>query len=62
MKKYLIKVMLDFYTDVEVEADNVYEANKLAEIEAARIYSVFNHDSREVEPFDHATGYDPEEA
>jgi hypothetical protein len=62
MKKYVVKVMLDFYTDVEVEANNGYEANELAEIEASRIYSVFNHDSKMVEPFDHTTGYEPEEA
>ena len=62
MKKYVVKVMLDFYTDVEVEANNIYEANELAEIEANRIYSVFSHDSRGVEPFDTVTAYDPEEA
>ena len=61
MAKYLVKVMLDFEAEFVVEADDVYQANAMAEAKAGEVYSVWNEDKEVSEPFAFITGYDPEE-
>jgi isocitrate lyase len=61
MAKFLVQVMLDYEAALIVEADDVYQANAMAEAKAQKIYNVWNEDSEENESFHSITAYDPVE-
>jgi hypothetical protein len=61
MAEYVVKVSLEFNTDFIVEANDVYQANSMAEALALESYSVYNNDSKEYQSWDYITGFDPEE-
>jgi hypothetical protein len=61
MKKYVVKVSLEFRTDVVVEANDVYEANELARNIVSNNYTVYNTETEEWNNFGFITPYDPEE-
>ena len=61
MKKYLVKVMFEFDEDIEVEANDPYEANAIAEAVMAEAYSIVNNNTKELLPFQSIVAYDPEE-
>ena len=60
MSKYLVKVWLEYETDIEVEANDVYEANQIAEQEVAEMYTVLSSTDEYLD-FTSITAYDPEE-
>ena len=61
MKKYDVKVALRYNTSVSVEANDIYEANAMAENLVADVYTVYNADSEEHDSFGFITAYEPEE-
>jgi hypothetical protein len=61
MKRYEVKVMLDFETTVIVEANDVYEANEIAKEEVGSSFTVYNSDLEDYYSWDYITAYDPEE-
>lgn len=61
MKKYTVKVMFEFQDEITVLADDVYEANKIAENTLGPVYSVWNSQTDEAIPFDEFYAFDPEE-
>lgn len=61
MKKYTVKVMFEFQDEITVLANDVYEANKIAENTLGPVYSVWNSQTDEVIPFDEFYAFDPEE-
>ena len=61
MTKYIVKVALEFRTDVAVEANDVYEANELAKDIVGNNYTVYNTETDEWDNFGFITAYDPEE-
>ena len=61
MKKYLVKVMFTFEDDIVVMADDVYQANAIAQSKLGEVYTVYNNEIEEHFSFDDIIGYDPEE-
>jgi hypothetical protein len=61
MKKYEVKVALEYRTTVIVQASDIYEANAMAENLCADTYTVYNSDSEEHDSFGFITAYEPEE-
>ena len=61
MKKYVVKVDLQFRTEVVVEANDVYEANELARNIVGNNYTVYNTETEDWHNFGFITPYDPEE-
>ena len=61
MKRYEVKVALEYRTSVVVEARDIYEANAIAENLVADIYTVYNSDSESNYSFNFITAYEPEE-
>jgi hypothetical protein len=61
MKNYDVKVSLSYKTKVSVQANDIYEANAMAENLVADVYTVYNADSEEHDSFGSITAYEPEE-
>jgi hypothetical protein len=61
MKEYKVSVSLSYETSVIVQANDIYEANAMAENLCADIYTVYNSDSEEHDSFGFITAYEPEE-
>jgi hypothetical protein len=61
MKEYKVKVSLEYRTSVIVQANDIYEANAIAENLATDIYTIYNADSEEHDSFDFIIAYEPEE-
>lgn len=61
MKTYLVKVMFEFEDDILVQAEDVYQANAIAEQKLAEVYSVYNNELEDFLPFSDVIAYDPEE-
>jgi hypothetical protein len=61
MKEYEVKVALSYKTKVSVQANDIYEANAMAENLVADVYTVYNADSEEHDSFGSITAYEPEE-
>jgi hypothetical protein len=61
MKEYRVSVALRYNTSVIVQANDIYEANAMAENLVADTYTVYNSDSEEHDSFAFITGYEPEE-
>jgi hypothetical protein len=61
MKEYEVSVSLEYRTKVIVQAEDIYEANDVAQTTVAEIYTVYNSDGEQHEEFDYITAYEPEE-
>jgi hypothetical protein len=61
MKSYDVKVALSYRVRVSVQANDIYEANAMAENLVADTYTVYNSDSEEHDSFGSITAYEPEE-
>ena len=61
MKKYEVQVALEYRTSVVVQANDIYEANAIAQNLCADTYTVYNSDSEDHDSFGFITAYEPEE-
>ena len=61
MKRYEVKVALEYRTSVIVEANDIYEANSMAENLVADTYTAYNSDVEQHYSFGFITAYEPEE-